>query len=100
MGDIGRGDGVQPTANVKVHRLWTEQQIAEVETRIKRLEIDAEEILRGRLKGIEAEILMLKRKAAMLYAKSDNLDKFGVEDIVDVEGITVKQLENKGAKNG
>ena len=97
MADLGIQGGCNPVANVKVHRLWTEQQIAEVETRIKRLEIDAEEILRGRLKGIEAEILMLKRKAAMLYNKADNLEKFGMEDVVDIDGINVKQIENKGA---
>ena len=96
MGDIGRGDGVQPIANVKVHRLWTEQQIAESEMKIKALEIQAEGIIRGQLKGIEASILMEKRKATLLYNKLDNLEKFGVEDVVNIEGTTVKQLENKG----
>ena len=94
--DVGRGDGVNPEANVKIHRLWTEQQIAETETKIKRLEVDAEELIKGRLKGIEAEILMHKRKAVLLYNKLDNLEKFGTEDIVDVSGITVKQLEKQG----
>jgi len=100
MADLGRGDGVNALPNVKVHRLWTEKQIAEVEMKIKRLEIEAEEIIRGKLKGIEAEIIMLKRKAALLYNKSDNLDKFGIEDVVDIEGINVKQLPNKGEGNG
>jgi len=96
MGDIGRSDGVQPVANVKVHRLWTEQQIAECEMKIKGLENQAEGIIRGQLKGIEASILMEKRKAVLLYNKLDNLEKFGTEDVVNIEGTTVKQLENKG----
>lgn len=88
--------GVNPVPNAKVHKLWTEQQIAEVETRIKRLEADAEEILRGKLKRIEAEIIMHKRKAVLLYNKLDKLEKFGNEDLIDVHGIDVKRLENKG----
>ena len=68
--------------------------------KIKRLECDAEEIIRGRLKNIEAEIIMLKRKAVMLYQKFDNLEQFGTDDVVEIDGITVKRLENKGGSNG
>jgi len=97
---IGRGDRVQPVANVKVHRLWTEQQIAETECKIKGLENQAEGIIRGQLKGIEAQILMEKRKAVLLYEKLDKLEQFGTEDVVNINGTTVKRLENKGEQNG
>ena len=81
-------------------RQIAEQQIAELECRIKRLEADAEEIVRGKLKNIEAEIIMLKRKVALLYQKSDQLDQFGLEDVVDVNGINVKRLGYKEEDNG
>ena len=94
--DLGIPGGINPAPNVKVHKLWTEQQIAETEMKIKRLECDAEEILRGRLKNIEAEIIMLKRKVAMLYNKYDQLEQFGNEELIEVRGIEIKQLTNQG----
>lgn len=96
MADIGISGGVNPEPNVKVHKLWTEQQIAETEAKIKRLEADAEEIIKGRLKRLEAEVIMLKRKAALLYDKFDNLEKFGNEEVIDVKGTNVQRLEHKG----
>jgi len=76
--------------NVQVRKLWCEQQIAEKECAIKRLEADAEEIMRGRLKKIQADIIMMKRKVAQLYQDRDKLDGFNNEDVIDI-----KQLENK-----
>jgi len=96
MADIGTPGGINPEPNVKVHKLWTEQQIAETEAKIKRLEADAEEIIKGRLKRLEAEVIMLKRKAALLYDKFDKLEQFGNEEVIDVTGIRVQRLEHKG----
>ena len=96
MADLGINRGCNPEPNVKVQKLWTEQQIAETENKIKRLEADAEGIIRGQLKGIEAEIIMLKRKATLLYQKFDNLEQFGTEDVVEINGIEVKKLTNQG----
>lgn len=96
MADLGIEGGVNPEPNVQVHKLWTQQQIAETECKIKRLEADAEAIIKGQMKKIEAEVIMLKRKAAMLYNKYDKLEKFGNEEIIDVRGTEIKQLENKG----
>ena len=96
MADIGSPGGINPEPNVRVHKLWTEQQIAETEAKVKRLEADAEEIFKGRLKNIEAEVIMLKRKASMLYDKLDRLEEFGNEEVIDVRGATVKRLEHKG----
>lgn len=95
MPDIRGAGDITPDPNVKVQKLWTEQQIAETETKIKHLEADAEKIIRGTLKGIEAEIVMLKRKAVKLYEKLDNLEKFGADEVVQIEGINVKRLTNQ-----
>ena len=80
---------VQP--NVEVQRLWTQQQIAEKEARIKRLEADAEEILRGQIARIQADIIMLKREAASLYQRMDELEKFGKEEVIDVQMLEHKK---------
>jgi len=96
MADLPVPGSIQAQPNVKVHKLWTEQQIAEIECRIKRLEIDAEELIKGRLKNIEAEIEMLKRKLVLLYQKNDQLEKFGLEEVIDVNGTNIKRLENQG----
>lgn len=76
--------------NVEVQRLWVDQQIAEKETRVKRLEADAEEIMRAQISRIKADILMLKRETAKLYELKDDLQRFGSQDIVDI-----KKLEDK-----
>ena len=100
MADLGIPGGCNPVPNVKIHRLWTEQQIAETEVKIKRLEADVEEIIKGHLKKYEAEILMLKRKAQLLYTKLDNLEQFGTEEVVEINGTVVKQLTNQGGNDG
>ena len=83
-------DGVQP--NVEVMRLWLDQQIAEKEMRIKRLEADAEEILRAHTARIKADIIMLKREIGRLYDRKDQLEQYGNEEVIDI-----KRIENKGA---
>lgn len=79
---------VQP--NVEVLRLHCDQQIAEKETRIKRLEADAEEIMRASIARIKADIIMLKREVAKLYEKKEDLERYGKDDVIDL-----KQLEQK-----
>ena len=100
MADLPVPGAIRPDPNVKVHKLWTEQQIAETETRIKRLEADAEELVKGKLKSLEAEIIMLKRKAAMLYDKLDRLEHFGSDEIVEIRGMEIKRLEIKEVVDG
>lgn len=100
MADIG-GSGLKVPPNVKILKLWTEQQIAEREKKIKHLEANAEEIIRGQLKGIEAEILNLKREVQALMIKFDNLEQFGTEEIVEIEGTVVRRITNQqGGSNG
>jgi len=76
--------------NVEVRRLWVDQQIAEKEMRVKRLEADAEEIMRAQISRIKADIIMLKREVAKLYELKDDLQEYGSNEIIDM-----KQLENK-----
>ena len=82
---------VQP--NVEVRKLWVDQQIAEKETRVKRLEADAEEIMRAQISRIKADIIMLKREVGKLYELKDDLSKFGDQEIIDM-----KQLEDRTKK--
>ncbi len=100
MADLPVPGSINASPNAKVHKLWTEQQIAEGEMAIKKLEADAENLIRGKLKKLEADIIMHKRRVSMLYDKLDKLDKFGSEDIIDVNGTEVKRIENKGGLNG
>jgi len=92
MADLPVPGSIAPPPNVKMHKLWTEQQIAELECKVKRLEADAEEIIRARLKRIEAEVIGTKRKIAALMKRGDELEKFGLEDVIDINGQVIKRL--------
>ena len=85
---VPKSYAVEP--NVEVRKLWVDQQIAEKETRVKRLEADAEEIMRAQIARIKADILMLKREVGKLYELKDDLGRFGNEEVIDA-----KQLEDK-----
>ena len=67
-----RNDLSRPT--IKVEKLWLEQQIAEKKARVERLKIDAMEIMEGRLKGIQADIIMGERDVMALMEKYDDLE--------------------------
>ena len=77
-----RNDLTKPT--IKVEKLLLEQQIAEKEARVKRLKADAYEILNGRLKGIEVDVIMGERDISKLKQDLDKLEKHGDADIVNV----------------
>ncbi len=77
-----RNDLTIPT--IRVEKLLLQQQIAEKEARVKRLGADAYEILNGRLKGLEADIIMGERDVAKLKEDLDNLEKHGDADVVNV----------------
>jgi len=93
MADLGMivtyVDDVKP--NVEVLRLWTDQQIAEKEMRVKRLEADMEEILRAHTAKIQAAIIMLKREVAALYGKKDKLEQYNKGDVIEVKMIEQKE---------
>jgi hypothetical protein len=95
MGDIQvyrqRNDLSKP--NVKVQKLWLEQQIAEKKARVQRLQTDAFEIMEGRLKSIQADIIMAERDVLALTQKLDDLElryEGRDEEIIDIS----KENEN------
>jgi len=89
MGDLQvyrqRNDLSKP--NVKVQKLWLEQQIAEKKARVQRLQTDAFEIMEGRLKSIQADIIMAERDVLALTQKLDDLElryEGRDEEIIDI----------------
>ncbi len=77
-----RNDLSQP--NVKVQKLWLEQQIAEKKARVERLKTDAFEIMEGRLKGIQADIIMAERDVMELTKKLDDLERRDDTEVIDI----------------
>ena len=69
--------------NVKVRKLWLEQQIAEKKARIDRLKVDAQEIIAGRLKGIEADIIMAEREVMTLTNQLDDLERRDDTEVIE-----------------
>ena len=69
--------------NVKVKKLWLEQQIAEKKARVERLKIDAMEIMEGRLKGIQADIIMGERDVMTLTQHLDDLERRDDTETID-----------------
>lgn len=78
-----RNDLAQP--NVKVKKLLLEQQIAEKKARAERLKTDAFEIMEGRLKGIQADIIMAERDVMILQQQLDELERRDDTEIIDVK---------------
>ena len=70
--------------NVKVQKLWLEQQIAEKKARVERLKTDAFEIMEGRLKGIQADIIMAERDVLELTKRLDELERQDDSEVIDV----------------
>jgi hypothetical protein len=77
-----RNDLSKPT--VKVEKLWLEQQIAEKKARVQRLQTDAMEIMEGRLKGIQADIIMAERDVLALTQQLDDLERRDDTEIIDI----------------
>ncbi|MHA2066717.1 MAG: hypothetical protein ACXABY_20285 [Candidatus Thorarchaeota archaeon] len=69
---------------IKVHKLWLEQQIAEKKARVSRLKAAGEEILNGRLKSIEADIIMAERDVMALTQKLDELERRDDTEVIDI----------------
>jgi hypothetical protein len=77
-----RNDLSKPT--VKVEKLWLEQAIAEKKARVQTLNTQAFEIVEGRLKGIQADIIMGERDIMALTNKLDALERQDDTEIIDV----------------
>ena len=65
-------------ASSDVEKLWCKSAIAEKEARVKRLEIDKEEIVKSQVLKIEATILMLKGEIVKLNNTLNNLEPIDV----------------------
>lgn len=70
--------------NVKVQKLWLEQQIAEKKAKVERLKTDAFEIMEGRLKGIQADIIMAERETMALTQQLDEYERRDDTEVIDV----------------
>jgi hypothetical protein len=77
-----RNDLAKPT--IKVEKLWLEQQIAEKKARVERLKTDAFEIMEGRLKGIQADIIMAERDVMELTHQLDELERRDDTEVIDI----------------
>jgi len=78
-----RNDLAKPT--IKVKKLWLEQQIAEKKARVERLKTDAFELIEGRIKGIQADIIMGERDIMELMQDLDDLEHRDDAEIIDVK---------------
>jgi len=70
--------------NVKVQKLWLEQQIAEKKSKVQRLKTDAFEIMEGRLKGIQADIIMAERDVMALTQQLDEYERRDDTEVIEV----------------
>ena len=66
------------TPNADVEKLWIKSAIFEKEARVKRLEIDKEEIIKSQVLKLEATILMLKREIVELHNKLESIEPIDV----------------------
>jgi len=64
--------------NSDVEKLWLKSAIAEKEARVKRLEVDKEEIIKSQVLKLEATILMLKREIVELNNTLNNMEPIDV----------------------
>ena len=64
--------------NSDVEKLWVKSAIAEKEARVKRLEVDKEEIVKSQVLKLDATILMLKREIVELNNRLTNMDPIDV----------------------
>ena len=77
---------IEPT--VEEHRLTYDEQVAEKEYQLERLESELKRFINGHIKKIEKDKIRLKREIAELIRQRDLLDKFGKQEIIDVKNIT------------
>ena len=69
---------------VKVEKLWLEKAIAEKKARVGRLKVDATEILEGRLKGLQADIIMAEREVMALTQQLDEYERRDDTEVIEV----------------
>jgi hypothetical protein len=84
MSDIGVPAVYLVKPNVKVQKLRLEQQIAEKTARVQTLQTQAQLIVQGQLKKIEADKIMAEREVMALTKQLDDLDRRDETEIIDV----------------
>lgn len=84
MADIGVPAVYIVKPNVKVTKLRLEQQIAEKTARVQTLQTQAQLIIQGKLKEIEADKIMAEREVMALTKQLDDLDRRDDSEIIDV----------------
>jgi hypothetical protein len=81
---VPRNESQIARPNVKVHKLRLEQQIAEKQARARTLRNQAQEIIEAKLKGIEADTIMVEREIVVLQQKLDEYDRRDEAEVIDV----------------
>ena len=84
MADIGVPSVYIVKPNVKVTKLRLEQQIAEKTARVQTLQTQAQLIIQGKLKEIEADKIMAEREVMALTKQLDDLDRRDDSEVIDV----------------
>jgi len=73
---------MEPT--VEEHRLEYDEQLAEKEYQLERLDSELKRFINGQIKKIERDKIRLKREIAELQRQKETLDKFGKQEIIDI----------------
>ena len=84
---------INPT--VEEHRLEYDEQLAEKEYQLERLDSELKRFINGHIKKIERDKIRLKREIAELIRRKDQLDQFGKQEIIDITNIN-----KQGGTNG
>jgi hypothetical protein len=77
----------------KERRLEYEEQLAEKEYQLSRLEAEEKRFIDGHMKKIERDKIRLKREIAELTKQKDDLDALDEQEIIDV-------TQTEGGQNG
>lgn len=85
--------GIKPT--VEETRLELDEQLAEKEYQLERLDSELKRFINGHVKKIERDKIRLKREIAEILRRRDMMDKYGKQDIIDVKTLTIE-----GGSNG
>ena len=93
-----------PLAQIKVEikdtveerRLEYDEQLAEKEYQLERLESELKRFINGQIKKIERDRIRLRREIAELTRQKEMLDRYGKQDVIDITTLN----KEEGGKNG
>ena len=75
-------------STVEEHRLEYDEQLAEKEYQLERLDSELKRFINGHVKKIERDKIRLKREVAELIRRKEVLDQFGKQEIIDITNLT------------